>query len=223
MTDARPAVPPVPPPPRTNPGDAGHVRRRRALLHRPLVHEPVGNSGQGDGLHQPSSPAAGRTGDGRGRRHRPRRRAPLDGIAHGGTPPHHHGGSSSTERHAARRRDPGPDGDDTRPRPRRPTVVRAAIRAPPAARPTTWRAPATRWPSRPRRALCWVDVTDSASGATLFGRPLARVSDTVARRSGPVTVVIGAPTVLGVMVNGSAVALPAGFQTPFTMKFVTAG
>jgi hypothetical protein len=33
--------------------------------------------------------------------------------------------------------------------------------------------------------------------------------------------IVGAPTVLNATVNGGAVVLPAGFQTPFTMSFVT--
>ena len=70
--------------------------------------------------------------------------------------------------------------------------------------------------------LCWVDVTSSTSGATLFEQTLLAGERHVLAVSGPVSVVIGAPTVLGVMVNGSAVALPSGFHTPFTMKFVTA-
>jgi hypothetical protein len=69
---------------------------------------------------------------------------------------------------------------------------------------------------------CWVDVTSSTTGATLFAQTLQPSQGDSLAVSGPATLVIGAPTVLGVLVNGSAVALPSGFQTPFTMKFVTA-
>jgi len=69
---------------------------------------------------------------------------------------------------------------------------------------------------------CWVDVSNSTSGAPMFVGTLAPGQQHSLSASGPVTVVVGAPTVLAVTVNGSAVALPSGFQTPFTMKFATA-
>jgi Domain of unknown function (DUF4115) len=69
---------------------------------------------------------------------------------------------------------------------------------------------------------CWVDVTSSTTGATLFTKTLQPGQQDALAVSGPATVVVGAPTVLGVLVDGSAVALPSGFQTPFTMKFVIA-
>jgi hypothetical protein len=68
---------------------------------------------------------------------------------------------------------------------------------------------------------CWVDATNGTSGAALFVETLEPGQQHSLVASGPVTVVLGAPTVLAVSVNGSAVALPSGFQTPFTMKFVT--
>jgi hypothetical protein len=69
---------------------------------------------------------------------------------------------------------------------------------------------------------CWVDASNSSSGAPLFVGTLEPGQQHSLTSSGPVSVVIGAPTVLAVSVNGSPVALPSGFQTPFTMKFVTA-
>lgn len=69
---------------------------------------------------------------------------------------------------------------------------------------------------------CWVDATNSSSGATLFAGTLQPGAQQSLNATGPVTVIIGAPTVLAVSVDGSQVALPAGFQTPFTMRFVTA-
>jgi hypothetical protein len=69
---------------------------------------------------------------------------------------------------------------------------------------------------------CWVDATDSSSGATLFVGTLQPGAQQALNATGPVTVIIGAPTVLAVSVDRSQVVLPAGFQTPFTMRFVTA-
>ncbi len=70
---------------------------------------------------------------------------------------------------------------------------------------------------------CWVDVTSSATHAPLFTQTLQPGQHESLAVSGPATVVIGAPTVLSVSVNGSAVALPSGFMTPFTMNFVITG
>jgi hypothetical protein len=69
---------------------------------------------------------------------------------------------------------------------------------------------------------CWVDATNSSSGATLFAGTLKPGAQQSLTAAGPVTVSIGAPTVLAVSVDGSPVALPTGFRTPFTMRFVTA-
>jgi hypothetical protein len=70
---------------------------------------------------------------------------------------------------------------------------------------------------------CWVDATSSTSGATLFAGTLQAGTNHAMTVTGPVTVIIGAPTVLAVGVNGSPVAMPSGFETPFTMLFVTSG
>jgi hypothetical protein len=69
--------------------------------------------------------------------------------------------------------------------------------------------------------LCWVDATNSSSGATLFAGTLQPGKNQTVNVTGPVTVIIGAPSVLAVAVDGSPVALPSGFETPFTMMFVT--
>ena len=69
---------------------------------------------------------------------------------------------------------------------------------------------------------CWVDATSSATGATLFSGTLAAGTQHSFSATGPVTVIVGAPTVLKATVDGEAVVLPAGFQTPFTISFVTA-
>jgi hypothetical protein len=70
---------------------------------------------------------------------------------------------------------------------------------------------------------CWVDATSSATGTTLFSGTLAPGAQHSFSATGPVTVIVGAPTVLDATVDGVAVVLPRGFQTPFTMSFVTAG
>ncbi len=69
---------------------------------------------------------------------------------------------------------------------------------------------------------CWVDATSTATGATLFSGTLAAGMQHSFSATGPVTVIVGAPTVLKATVDGEAVVLPAGFQTPFTISFVTA-
>jgi hypothetical protein len=68
---------------------------------------------------------------------------------------------------------------------------------------------------------CWVDATSSATGTTLFSGTLAAGVQHSFSATGPVTLIVGAPTVLHATVDGDAVVLPPGFQTPFTMSFVT--
>jgi hypothetical protein len=70
--------------------------------------------------------------------------------------------------------------------------------------------------------VCWVDAT-TASGSTLFTGTLQPGDRQAVAATGPVTLVVGAPTVLAASVDGTPVALPPGFHTPFTMHFVTAG
>jgi hypothetical protein len=68
---------------------------------------------------------------------------------------------------------------------------------------------------------CWVDATDSTTGATLFTGTLGAGDRQSFTATSPVTVVVGAPTVFVASVNGVAAVLPSGFRTPFTMSFVT--
>ncbi len=70
---------------------------------------------------------------------------------------------------------------------------------------------------------CWVDATTAASGSTLFTATLQPGARQTVVATGPVTLVVGAPTVLAASVDGTPVVLPPGFATPFTMHFVTAG
>jgi hypothetical protein len=69
---------------------------------------------------------------------------------------------------------------------------------------------------------CWVDATSSGSGATLYSGTLAAGGQHSFSASGPVTIIVGAPTVLETTVDGGAVDLPPGFQTPFTISLVPA-
>jgi hypothetical protein len=67
---------------------------------------------------------------------------------------------------------------------------------------------------------CWVDATSSSTGTTLYSGTVAAGGPHSFSATGPVTVIVGAPTVLSTTVDGGAVVLPPGFQTPFTMSFV---
>jgi Domain of unknown function (DUF4115) len=67
---------------------------------------------------------------------------------------------------------------------------------------------------------CWVDATSTATGATLYSGTVAAGGQHAFNAAGPVTLIVGAPTVLSTSVDGDAVVLPPGFQTPFTMNFV---
>jgi hypothetical protein len=66
---------------------------------------------------------------------------------------------------------------------------------------------------------CWVAATETSTGKDLFtGTLFTGQSETVAA-TGPVTVVAGAPGAFTATVNGVAVVLPAGAQAPFTLTF----
>jgi hypothetical protein len=67
---------------------------------------------------------------------------------------------------------------------------------------------------------CWVDATNSTTGASLFTGVLPAGQSQSVAATGPVTVNVGAPSDFAVTVNGTAATLPAGPQTPFTIKFV---
>jgi hypothetical protein len=66
---------------------------------------------------------------------------------------------------------------------------------------------------------CWVQATNTSTGAVLFsGTLFAGQSHTLAI-TGPLTVIAGAPDAFAATVDGAAVALPPGFQAPFTLTF----
>jgi Domain of unknown function (DUF4115) len=66
---------------------------------------------------------------------------------------------------------------------------------------------------------CWVDVTNSATGAVLFTTTLQPGQSQAVAASGSVTVIAGAPAAFNATVNGAPVTLPPGNQAPFTLKF----
>jgi Domain of unknown function (DUF4115) len=68
---------------------------------------------------------------------------------------------------------------------------------------------------------CWVEVTSTTSGATLFSGVLDPGSQHTVNATGPLTVLVGAPSAFAASVDGSVVTLPQGAQSPFTMQLVT--
>lgn len=217
VTDARPVVPPVPPPVnRDTPvtfDDAGPPPP-------PVLHEPVGNRDKAMGSIN----------------HRPRRlAAPATAVAvvivlvvvllltgsHTVAPPPHHHGRSSSNNVTLPKTGPGATATNTTSTTAPKVVVPQAGTADSATYDVAGATFTLAFSAT--SGLCWVDVTNSTSGATLFEKTLEPGEQHTLAVTGPVTVAIGAPTVLGVLVDGSAVALPTGFRTPFTMRFVTTG
>jgi hypothetical protein len=70
---------------------------------------------------------------------------------------------------------------------------------------------------------CWISATDTTTGTTLFSGVLSSGQSHTLAANGPVTVIAGAPAAFAATVNGAAVALPFGYQAPFTLKFLTPG
>jgi hypothetical protein len=70
---------------------------------------------------------------------------------------------------------------------------------------------------------CWISATDTTTGATLFSGVLTSGESHTVAATGPVTVIAGAPAAFAATVNGVDVALPFGYQAPFTLKFLTPG
>jgi hypothetical protein len=70
---------------------------------------------------------------------------------------------------------------------------------------------------------CWVEATNTATGAVLFTTTLLSGQSHAIAASGPVTVIAGAPAAFTANVNGSPVTLPPGNQAPFTLNFQAAG
>ncbi len=70
---------------------------------------------------------------------------------------------------------------------------------------------------------CWVEATNTATGSVLFTMTLFSGQSHTIPATGPVTVIAGAPGAFAATVNGAAVTLPPGNQAPFTLHFATAG
>jgi hypothetical protein len=70
---------------------------------------------------------------------------------------------------------------------------------------------------------CWVEVSNTATGAVLFTTTLLPGQSHAVAATGPVTVIAGAPGVFTATVNGAPVTLPPGSQAPFTFHFQTTG
>jgi len=68
---------------------------------------------------------------------------------------------------------------------------------------------------------CWIQVTDTSTGAVLFSTTLYGGQSHTVTAAGPVTVVAGAPSAFSATVNGTPVTLPASYQAPFTLTFQT--
>jgi hypothetical protein len=68
---------------------------------------------------------------------------------------------------------------------------------------------------------CWLEATNTATGAVLFiGTLFSGQSHTVSA-TGPVTVVVGAPSAFAATVNGMALTLPQSYLAPITLTFQT--
>jgi uncharacterized protein DUF4115 len=70
---------------------------------------------------------------------------------------------------------------------------------------------------------CWVEVMNATTGATLFEQVMSPGQQQSISATGPVTVDIGAPNSFSATIDGKAVVLPYGYQTPFSMNFVPVG
>jgi hypothetical protein len=65
---------------------------------------------------------------------------------------------------------------------------------------------------------CWISVT-GPTGASVFSGVLAAGQQQTIPATGLVSVEIGAPSSFTATVNGAAVTLPSGYQTPLTLHF----
>ena len=68
---------------------------------------------------------------------------------------------------------------------------------------------------------CWLEATNTSTGAVLFSGTLDAGQSHTVTASGPVTVVVGAPSAFAATVNGTPLTLPAGYQAPFTLTLQT--
>lgn len=70
---------------------------------------------------------------------------------------------------------------------------------------------------------CWVEIVEQSTGNTVFGRTLEPGQAETLTLNGASTVQLGAPTAAAITLDGEAVVLPAGYQTPFTLTFQPGG
>jgi hypothetical protein len=68
---------------------------------------------------------------------------------------------------------------------------------------------------------CWVEAEDPSTRTVLFTGTLFAGQSHIVSASGPVVVIAGAPAVFAATVNGQPVAMPSGYQAPFTFTFQT--
>ncbi len=70
---------------------------------------------------------------------------------------------------------------------------------------------------------CWVDATEAGSGTILFTGILNPGQTQSVSATGAVSLVVGAPNSFAANINGTAVSFPFGYLAPFTMQFLPAG
>jgi hypothetical protein len=68
---------------------------------------------------------------------------------------------------------------------------------------------------------CWVEAEDPATHTVLFTGTLFAGQSHIVPVTGPVVVIAGAPAAFAATINGQPVALPSGYQAPFTFTFQT--
>jgi hypothetical protein len=230
LTDPdRPLVPPVPPPPVPKAEDPVVFEEEPAEAETPTQAEtpaPTKNFMRDDdrALHSID--------------HRPRKLgAPLAAVGvvvvlivvlivtglHSTTPTHHGKSSTATTTHVTT---PTTAHRTHHPKTTTTTTTPPAVSSPKATSPhaATYQVASDSFSLvlSASNGECWVEAT-TASGTTLFTGTLFTGQSHTVTATGPVTVVAGAPAAFVATVNGAAVSLPFGFQSPFTLTFMTPG
>ena len=230
LTDPdRPLVPPVPPPPVPKAGDPLVFEEEPAGVETPTPAEtpaPTTNFMRDDdrALHSID--------------HRPRKLgAPLAAVGvvlvlivvlivtglHSTTPSHHGKSSTATTTHVTT---PTTAHRTHRPKTTTTTTTPPAVSSPKATSPhaATYQVASDSFSLvlSASNGECWVEAT-TTSGTTLFTGTLFTGQSHTVTATGSVTVVAGAPAAFAATVNGAAVSLPFGYQSPFTLTFVTPG
>jgi uncharacterized protein DUF4115 len=223
LTEGYPVVPPVPPPPVPNPG-------------RPITFDDEDGTDEAEEGADRAPGTFMRGGEDRamhGINHRPRRLAgPAAAVAavliliavlivtglHTSSPPHHGraSGTATTTRTHPRTADRHPGTTTT-------TTAPPGVSAPQGAtaHAATYQVSASSYSLAlaANSGECWVEATDTTTGAVLFTATLFSGQSHTIAATGPVTVIAGAPGAFAATVNGAAVTLPPGNQAPFTLHF----